>query len=145
MYNPFIPTQGATSRVFEEQVGLRVMVTDPTHVDGAKCGARFRDTWQSPVSPWTDVGHMAPAVRIAVSIVHHKRAAKPSAGVWTASFQEDRSKSRHNRGRKRVTCSSAVCPKQCIKMLTPSAFFKNCVIRKLSLKYFNVAQVRNTS
>lgn len=140
MYNPLIPTQGATSRIFEEGVGLRVMVTDPTRVEGVKCGAPFRDTWQPSVYPWTDGGHMAPAVRRAASVVHHKRAAKPSVWVWTASFQ-DRSKSRHDRARKRVIYSSAVCPKQCINMLTPLGlffFFFYCVIRKLSLKYFNV-------
>lgn len=113
------------------------------------CGAPFRDTWQPSVYPWTHGGHMAPAVRRAASVVHHKRAAKPSAVVWTASFQEDRSKSRHDRARKRVTCSSAVCPKQCIKMLTPLGLFLLLLLCNTqtygSLKYFNVSQVINTS
>lgn len=38
-----------------------------------------------------------------------------------------------------------LCPKRCTKMLTPLGCFFYCVIRKLSLKYFNVAQVINTS
>lgn len=41
LYIPFIPTQGATSRVLEEEVGLRVMVTQLMLME---CGARFRDT-----------------------------------------------------------------------------------------------------
>lgn len=80
MYNPVTPTQGATSRVFEEGVGgagLCVMVTDPTHVDGVKCGARVLDTWQPSVYQWTDVGHVAPAELCRLSATRGQQSLPP--------------------------------------------------------------------